>query len=128
MAAKTSKGQEAYYARYKAQNLQAKNRKRKLERFLAKNPDNEQAREALASVKYRRKKPTNPVWSSSRRRAAQILKEFTGHYNPQIMSSNPKTASEALQTLKSNARPLPKNILDSIQARAMFSLQARLMN
>lgn len=125
MASKTSKGQEAYYARYKAQNLWQKNRKKRLEAILAKNPDNEQVREALSNLKYRRKKPASSVWSSTKRKTAEVLKYWTGNFDPNILSSNQVVASAALQGLKTNSRDLPKSVLDSIQARAMFSIQAR---
>lgn len=126
MANKTSKGQENYYARYKAQNTWMKNRKLRLEKILAKNPDNEQVQEALKNLKYRRKKPTTPVWTSSKRKIAQILKEFTGNFDPEILSSNPIQAGNALQRLKSNSPDIPKNVKQSVQAQHMFSIQARM--
>jgi CHASE3 domain sensor protein len=124
MAIKTSKGREAYYSNYKAQNKQAKNRKAKLERLLKKDPDNEQVREALANVKYRRKTPTNPFWTSSKRKTATILKEFCGYFDPKVLSSNAKVASDALHTHYSR-RTSQKREDYSAQAKAMYSIAAR---
>jgi hypothetical protein len=124
MAIKTSKGREAYYSAYKAQNKQAKNRKAKLERLLKKDPNNEQVREALANVKYRRKTPSNPIWTSSKRKTATILKEFAGYFDPKVLSSNAKTASDALHAHYSR-RVSPKARDESAQAKQMFSILAR---
>lgn len=98
MAKTTSKSKTNRYAVYKANKVWEKNRTKRLERTIKNQPNNEQAKAALkAGFVYRRKTPTNKVWSSSWMRVAAILKEFTGSFDPHIMSSNPKTAQEALQ-------------------------------
>jgi hypothetical protein len=64
LANKTSKSNEAYFARYKTQGIRAKNKKLKLERALRRNPENKQIETALASIiSYGRKTPTTPKWS-----------------------------------------------------------------
>lgn len=117
MANKTSKGQEGYYARYKSGGVQAKNRKIKLQRALKNQPNNEQIKDALSNIKYRRKKPVTTVWTKSNRALAQVLKEFTGYFDPKILSSNPKTASAALQSLPSRNNGI---VIDTVSAQAKY--------
>jgi hypothetical protein len=74
---KASKSQEAYYSKYKT--LYPENRKRKLQRVLKAQPDNEQVKMALKDIHYRRKTPNSAVWSSSSRRMAQMLRDWTGY-------------------------------------------------
>lgn len=124
MANKTSKGQEGYYASYKASNKQAKNRKIKLERQLKKQPNNEQVALALKNIMYRRKTPTTSVWSHSMIRQAKLIKEFTGYFNPNIFNSNPKVAAEALATLPTRNKDF-KQDTSSPQYKHMFSIGAR---
>jgi len=119
---KASKSQEAYYARYKV-SLFAKNRKRRLERVLREQPENEQVKMALKDIHYRRKTPNTTVWSASDKRMAQMLRSWTGGFNMNILNSNPKVASDALQSLPS--RP-PVGQDDTLQNRHMFSLKARI--
>ncbi len=130
MANKTSKGQEGYYASYKAGNKHAKNRKIKLERLLKQQPNNEQIKTALKDIHYRRKTPNTSMWGHREIALAKILKEFTGNFNYNILNSNAKVAAEALQTLPTkNANfKLPANQQNSIANKAMFSLAARAKN
>jgi hypothetical protein len=120
-AGKTSKSQEAYYARYKTTTFAA-NRKRKLERVVKEQPNNEQAKMALKDIHYRRKTPNTNAWSHSAIALAKVFKEFTGHFDKNIISSNQKVAIEALQSLPTNA---VAKTYDTIQAKHMFSLKAR---
>lgn len=120
---KTSKSQEAYYARYKSTTF-ALNRKRKLERVVKEQPNNEQAKMALKDIHYRRKTPNTSMWSHSDIALAKIFKEFTGHFNPGIISSNAKVSVEAMQSLASNAPAVPKD--DTVLSRFPFSLKARI--
>ena len=116
----TSKNQEAYRSNYKATQRWKKNREKKLEKLLAKQPDNQQVLEAIANIKYRRKPPSNPMWSSSKRKVAKLLKEFSGSCPHNVFSSNPATAQEAMRTLFKEHQPnsLPQGKVD-------FSLAAR---
>ena len=118
---KASKSQEAYYARYKT-SLFSKNRTRRLERVLREQPENEQVKMALKDIHYRRKTPNTNVWSASDKRMAQMLRSWTGSFDMGILNSNPKVAQDALAGLGS--RPAQKQN-DTIQARNMFSLKAR---
>jgi len=128
MAQKTSKGQEGYYARYKSGGVHAKNRRIKLERQLKLQPNNEQVAMALKDIRYRRKTPGANGWSHSGIAVAKVLKEFCGSFNQDILSSNPKAASDALHSLPSKMADfkLPKEVTESISNKAMFSLKARL--
>lgn len=124
MANKTSKGQEGYYASYKASNKQAKNRKIKLERQLKKQPNNEQVALALKNIMYRRKTPKTPFWSHSMINQAKLIKEFTGYFNPNIFNSNAKIAAEALNSLPTKNKDFKQNT-SSAQYKHMFSIGAR---
>jgi hypothetical protein len=125
MATKTSKGQEGYYARYKSGNVHAKNRKRKLERQLKLQPNNEQVKNALKDINYRRRTPGADGWSHSGIRMAKLFKEFCGSFDKAVLSSNIKQASEALQKLGSTA-VAPKFDPKSLQIKQPFSIEARM--
>ena len=102
---KTSKGQESYYSRYKANKTWEVNRKRKLQRTLKAQPDNLQVKTALKSIVYRRRIPTTRPWSSTWIRLAKLFKLFTGRFDPAIMSANPDVSRAAMQ------KPGPKTLL-----------------
>ena len=96
--AKRSKTAEGNAALYKSSRRWESNRKRKLERVLKEQPNNEQIKAALKSMVYRRKTPTTRKWSASWIAVAKLFKEFTGKFNPDIMSSNEKISAEAMRT------------------------------
>lgn len=121
MAIKTSKSQTNYYALYKTTRKWEANRKRKLERTLKAQPNNKQVQAALKSIVYRRRTPTNRVWSASWIRAAKIIKLFEGRFDPQIMSSNPDVARSALQKNSQNK----DFVLPPVTTKNYFSLEAR---
>lgn len=127
-ASKTSKGQEGYYARYKSGGVHAKNRKIKLARQLKLQPENVQVQNAIKDINYRRKTPGANTWSHSGIALAKVFKEFCGHFDKNILSTNPKMAGEALQKLPTNKADfsLPSKVLASISNRHMFSLMARM--
>ena len=118
---KASKSQEAYYSKYKT--LYPENRKRKLQRVLKAQPENEQVKMALKDIHYRRKTPNTSMWSASNRRVAQMLREWTGYFDMAILNSNPKVASDALQKLPSRAPAV--GVDNSIQSKHMFALKTR---
>lgn len=101
---KTGKSQENYYARYKANKTWEVNRKRRLERALKQQPNNEQIKTALKGMVYRRKTPKTQVWSASWIQTAKLFKEFTGRFDPAIMSANADISRAAMQ------RPGPKTL------------------
>lgn len=116
-----SKGREAYFSSYKSQNKWKSNREARLMRELKRQPNNEaQISEALANLKYRRKTPTNQVWSASMIATAKLLKEFSGSAPIECFSSNAKVASDAIAGLhrKHDEKSLPQGKVD-------FSLAAR---
>ena len=127
MASKTSKGQEGYYASYKAGNKHAKNRKIKLERQLKLQPNNEQVKNALKDIRYRRKTPTTAMWSHTQISIAKLFKEFCGNFDYNIFNSNHKVAAEALSKLGtvSGSFKLPANVANSPAAKLPYSLMAR---
>lgn len=78
----------------KTDNAEA-NRIKRLQRTLKKQPNNEQVKAALKTTRMHRKTPQNPVWSATWRRIAQLMKQMSGHFDPNCMSSNELTARAA---------------------------------
>ena len=118
--ASVSKSKQAYAALYKSSTRWATNRKIKLTRLLKQQPNNEQIKDALTNIKYRRKTPTTKtVWSHSNIRIAKLFKEFTGRASAELFSSNPKVQSVAL-----SYRP-DADKMKVIEGRVNFSLGAR---
>lgn len=89
---KTSKSNEAYYARYKQLGLYAVNRKKKLARQLKLQPGNEkQITAAMAIVgSYRRGSPTTPHWNHSTISTAMLMKKFTGKFDRKMLTQKPE--------------------------------------
>ena len=98
------------------------NRIARLERTLKKQPNNLQVQAALKSSRIHRKTPTNPVWSSTARRMAQLFKQVTGRFDPGILSSNVEISRNAL------ARPGPSTLAYRTKQMpsAPFSMQERI--
>jgi hypothetical protein len=118
--ATASKSRQNYATLYKSSTRWATNRKIKLTRALKQQPNNEQIKEALANIKYRRHTPnTKTVWSHGNIRIAKLFKEFTGHASADLFSSNPKVQSAALAY-----RPNTEK-LKVIDGKVSFSLGAR---
>ena len=123
MAKTTSKSKVAHYATYKSSKRWEANRTKRLERTAKEQPNNKQVEAALkAGLVYRRKDPKVRMWSASWIRIAKVFKEFTGSFDPHIMSSNPKVASEALQK---PGRKTKANASYKVE-KVDFSLGARL--
>ena len=72
------------------------NRKRKLLKLLKQQPNNEQIKDALVNIKYRRKAPKTQEWSKSDIQTAKLFKQFTGRADWDLFSSNPKTQAAAI--------------------------------
>jgi hypothetical protein len=100
------------------------NRKRKLEKQLKLQPNNEQVRLALQNIHRRRKTPTNREWSKSWIRIAKLFKLFSGRFDRSIMSSNQAVAGSALQKPGKFAQQTQKPMQGS--DKNFFSLGARL--
>lgn len=99
------------------------NRKRKLEKQLKLQPNNEQVKLALQNIHRRRKTPNKREWSHSWIRIAKIIKQFTGRFDRDIMSSNQAVAAAALQKANPSAQVLKSvNNYD----KNFFSIGARL--
>lgn len=116
-----SKTAENYSAQYKSSKKWETNRKRKLERVLKEQPENQQIKDALKSIVYRRKTPNTREWSASWIRTAKLFKLFTGKFDREIMSSNDKVASEAMR-LSRKERPFTMPLGKS---KSFFSLYER---
>jgi hypothetical protein len=95
------------------------NRKRKLLKLLKQQPNNEQIKDALVNIKYRRKTPKTQEWSKTDIRLAQVFKQFTGRADWDLFSSNPKTQAAAIAAhSKTVFHNLP-------EGKVSFSLGAR---
>lgn len=118
--ASVSKSKQAYSALYKSSTRWATNRKIKLTRLLKQQPNNEQIKDALANIKYRRHTPNGKtVWSHDNIRIAKLFKEFTGRASVDLFSSNPKVQSGAI----AYRRDWDK--MRVIEGKVSFSLGAR---
>lgn len=95
------------------------NRKRRLERTLKVQPNNEQVQAALKSTKARRKASIKRVWSHSARALAQLFKQFSGSAPVTLFSTNQKIQQEALMVRRDSTNyKVP-------QGKVNFSLGAR---
>ena len=85
------------------------NRKRKLLKLLKQQPNNEQIKDALVNIKYRRKTPKNKEWSKTDIQTAKLFKQFTGRADWDLFSSNPKVQAAAIAMhSKKDFRNLPE--------------------
>lgn len=110
MAGKSSKSQEGYYSSYKSSQKWKSNRERRLLKLMKEHPNNKQIPEALANLKYRRRKPDTRMWSKTNKRLAQLIKKFTGSCPHAVFSSNPKVAEAAMASLRNtfDERKMPQ--------------------
>lgn len=116
-----SKTAENYSAQYKSSKRWESNRLRRLARTLKEQPENEQVKAAMKGMVYRRKTPNTREWSASWIAIAKLFKMFCGKFDRNIMSSNDKTAQEAMHTSRKNipfTMPLGRD-------KSMFSLLNR---
>ena len=119
-----SKSAERQSSAYKTGRRWEANRKRRLERALKAQPNNEQIKIALKQMVYRRRTPTNRIWSASAIALAKLFKEFTGRFDPAILSSNQDVARAAMQKSGQHAANFK---LDKIAQsdKSFFSIAAR---
>ena len=116
MATKPAKAEPS---NHKASRTEA-NRKRRLERTVKAQPNNEQAKRALSDSGSKRKPPGKREWSHSARRTAQVVKLFCGSAPKEIFTSNNKAHQDQLQTLASakTGKPQAGRVDFTIRARA----------
>lgn len=95
------------------------NRKRRLERTLKQQPNNQQVKDALLETGSQRKAPKSPQWSKGNIRLAKLFKYFSGRAPKELFSSNPKVAQAALST------PSNKVFVNLPQGKPDFTLAAR---
>ena len=122
MANKSGSSKVSQAATYKGSKRWETNRMTKLLRAQKLHPNNEQIATALKNIYYRRKTPKVGVWSSSRRRIAQLMKEFKGVCHPEIFSTNEKVSAPAL--ILSGPFSVPAKT-KSTSDFSMFTLEAR---
>ena len=126
MAIKRGKSAENHFASYKVSKRWESNRRKKLEKQLKLQPNNEQVKKAMSNIYYRRKTPVVREWSATTIRMAKIIKLFTGRFDRDILSSNKDTASLAIQ--KSASRPEQQKGKNQVADKNFFSIGARLSN
>jgi hypothetical protein len=122
MANKKGASKESQAASYKGTKRWETNRLAKLLRAQKAHPNNEQIALAIKNIHYRRKTPTNPTWSSSKRRVAVLMKQFKGVCHPEIFSTNEKVSAPALML------PGPFSVTTKTKSTSefgMFTLEAR---
>jgi hypothetical protein len=105
MAKTSSKSKQAQYDLYKTKQTWKTNRERKLLKALERNPNNSQIELALKNIKYRRKAPKTRVWTKTKIRTAQLLKQACGSCPPGIFNSNQKIADQTLASLRTHFDP-----------------------
>lgn len=98
------------------------NRKRKLLKLLKQQPNNEQIKDALVNIKYRRKTPKNKEWSKTDIQTAKLFKLFTGRADWDLFSSNPKVQAAAI------AMHSKKDFSNLPEGKVSFLLGARAHN
>lgn len=113
---------KAYYAAYKSQNKYATNKRKKLERTLKAQPNNEQVVIALKNIKYKRKTPGSPTWSHTKKATAAMFKQVVGKVNIDVFSNNDATRNMALVNLKTKFSNMFPN------EKVSFKLGARAHN
>lgn len=129
MAQKTSKSNEAYFARYKQSNLYAAHRKAKLEKLIKLQPNNTQLPLALKNVaNYRRKSPNTPAWSHQQIATAKLFKYFVGKFDKLMFSQKDEDASAARKTRNENLFPRDTKPTVTKKRISDYSLAARAHN
>ena len=109
---------KAYYAAYKSQNRYTTNKRKKLERTLKAHPNNLQVVAALKNISYKRKTPGTAMWSSTKRKVAQVFKEFTGLMNNNVFNTNPVIKQNAVASLKSPKTSISTKVTNRLGDRA----------
>jgi hypothetical protein len=121
-----SKTAEAASSVYKTSRRWESNRKARLERALKEQPNNaEQIKRAIKAMVYRRRAPTNRVWPARWVKVAKLFKEFTGRFDPNIMSSNPETARNALQGNAGVLQSVKLGLAAPMSEKVFFQLGTR---
>jgi hypothetical protein len=122
MATSSGKSKDNQASAYKSNKRWESNRTARLERTLKAQPTNQQVVDALkGGLVYRRKTPTTKMWSHSWKKIAQLYKQVTGRFDPDIMSSNPALSQAAL------SKPGPKSLQPGPQGdpKTFFQLITR---
>lgn len=78
------------------------NRRRRLERTIKAQPNNEQAKRALTDTKNKRKAPVTAYWTHTMIREAKLFKQFTGKMDINVFSSNEVVRANARLHLHGN--------------------------
>ena len=94
----SSKSDQNYWARYQSSKIWETNRKRKLNRHLKTHSSDKCAEKALDNIKYRRKTPKAPFWTSGNIYIAKLFKQFAGHVNVDMFNANQKIQQDALNS------------------------------
>lgn len=119
VAKTSSKSKQNQYASYKSSNRMQTNRKRKLLKLLKQQPNNEQIKQALLNIKYRRKTPKTKEWSKTDIKTAKLFKLVTGRADWDLFNSNPKVQAAAI------AVHSKKDFSNIPQGKVSFQLGAR---
>lgn len=118
-----SKTAEQYFSQYKTSKRWETNRKRKLAKVLKEQPTNQQVKDAMSGMVYRRKTPNTPQWSASAKRIAQMYKSIAGYFHRDILSNDHKLQLAATKLTRKQRTP---EIKDTQQFKSFFALGNRL--
>jgi len=117
----SSKSDQNYWSRYKSNKIWELNRKRKLAKHIKNHPQDKIAEQAVHNIKYRRKTPKDPQWTSGKIYIAKLFKYFAGFVNRDMFNSNHKIQ---LETLTQYNKPKPGTKINQL-SRVDFSIGAR---
>lgn len=124
MATSKNKTSVNYFSQYKANKTWEVNRKRKLAKVLKDQPNNQQVKDAMSGMVYRRKTPTTRQWSASAKRIAQMYKKVTGVFHKDILSNDPKLQLAATKIQQANRQVA--SVVNTMQFPSFFALGNRL--
>lgn len=121
---RTSASDKAHHITYKTQKIWERNRKRKLERALKRNPENKQITVALSAISYRRGTPKNPHWNATDIKMALLVKQVAGFCNKDIFHANKDLRNVAWASI--NSKKAKSGITSTFSTvKNLFSLKTR---
>lgn len=119
---KKGTGREAQFSKYKTSKVYEANKRRKLERTVKNQPNNEQAKLALKDISFRRKAPKVPQWSSTTIRIVELFKLFAGEFDKNFFD---KDIEKSVAAANVRNPELFKNTVVVPKQKSMFSIGAR---
>lgn len=125
MSNQSKKGtcREAYFAKYKTSKIYEANKKRKLERVLKSQPNNDQVKMALKDISFRKRKPKTRQWSASQIAIVKLFMLFSGRFDKAFFDKDVEKSIAAANVR--NTSLVKKSNYKLANESRMFSLMAR---